>query len=241
MRFNPKKSLPLRKGQSLHIRRTDQEPPLPGNRLSSGFFSSDLTEEGRTGPTLGLPTGIGGGSEDSINAVPFGEESLATHVLRGGTWHGSSCDENLISRSNLPRYFPTRDSTDETCQSTPGVSISREPHGRFLGPHSTTPGKYRAPRGRFRMTCWSSRRSYIPRVRCIDNGMKAFPSFTEYLARRSAAEPPDPDQGSTPVDERSLMGGIFKAVNPARPVSPMNSRLLSPPIQKRFKSQVIGR
>jgi hypothetical protein len=85
------------------------------------------------------------------------------------------------------------------------------------------------------MTCWSSRWESIPRDCCIDNGMKAFPTFSEYLVRRSV------DERTKPVDERSLMGGVFKAVNPARPVSPMNSRLLSPPVQKRFKSQVIGR
>ena len=91
------------------------------------------------------------------------------------------------------------------------------------------------------MTCWSSRWDSIPKGCCIDNGMKVFPSFTEYQARRSSERAAESDQGSTPVDERSLMGGVFKAVNPARPVSPMNSRLLSPSIQKRFKSQVIGR
>jgi hypothetical protein len=41
--------------------------------------------------------------------------------------------------------------------------------------------------------------------------------------------------------ERSLMRGMFKVVNPARPISPTNSRLLASPGKTRFKSQVIGR
>src|SRR3954471_15647208 len=48
-----------------------------------------------------------------------------------------------------------------------------------------------------------------------------------------------------PVSERSMSGGIlrgvFTAVNPARPVSPINSRLLASPHRKRLKSQVMGR
>ncbi len=91
------------------------------------------------------------------------------------------------------------------------------------------------------MMSWFTPRFGIPRGRRIDNGMKAYSTFSEYLERRSADGASVPDQGSTPVAERSLMGGIFKAVNPARPISPMNSRLLSPATQKRFKSQVIGR
>jgi hypothetical protein len=71
--------------------------------------------------------------------------------------------------------------------------------------------------------------------------MRRYPTFTEYLAQRSAEEPSEPDQGQAPVAERSLMGGVFKAVNPARPVSPLNSRPLSFPGQKKLKSQVIGR
>jgi hypothetical protein len=39
----------------------------------------------------------------------------------------------------------------------------------------------------------------------------------------------------------SIGSGLFKAVNPARPVSPMNSRLLSLFCKTRFKRQVIGR
>jgi hypothetical protein len=43
------------------------------------------------------------------------------------------------------------------------------------------------------------------------------------------------------VDERLFPRGMFKAVNPSRPVSPLNSRDLGSPHRKRFKSQVIGR
>jgi hypothetical protein len=48
------------------------------------------------------------------------------------------------------------------------------------------------------------------------------------------------------VEERSVLGNIFKspfkAVNPARPVSPTNSKLLASPFRKqRLRSQVIGR
>ena len=43
------------------------------------------------------------------------------------------------------------------------------------------------------------------------------------------------------VAERSIFRGMFKAVNPARPVSPLNSRLLASPFRKRLRSQVMGR
>jgi hypothetical protein len=68
--------------------------------------------------------------------------------------------------------------------------------------------------------------------------MKTYPTFGEYLVRRSAEEPSGPLGDS--VAERLITGGMFKAVNPARPVSPTNSRLLSAPVQKRFKSQIMG-
>jgi hypothetical protein len=42
--------------------------------------------------------------------------------------------------------------------------------------------------------------------------------------------------------ERSVFRGLFKVVNPARPASPLNSRLLaSPAKKKRPGSQVMGR
>jgi hypothetical protein len=71
--------------------------------------------------------------------------------------------------------------------------------------------------------------------------MRAYKTFAEYLAQRDSVEPPRPVPGFPPVDERSLMGGVFRAVNPARPTSPTNSRLLAGPHPKRLKSQVIGR
>jgi hypothetical protein len=43
------------------------------------------------------------------------------------------------------------------------------------------------------------------------------------------------------VAERSNFWGKFKEVNPARPVSPLNSRLLASPFRKRFESQIMGR
>jgi hypothetical protein len=66
-------------------------------------------------------------------------------------------------------------------------------------------------------------------------------TFTEYLALRSTEGPSGPDRGRAPVAERSLMRGVFRAVNPARPVSPTNSRLLAGPFPRKLKSQVIGR
>jgi hypothetical protein len=52
------------------------------------------------------------------------------------------------------------------------------------------------------------------------------------------------DEGQ--IEARSIFGNLFKspfkAVNPARPVSPTNSRLLASPFRKRrLKSQVVGR
>src|SRR4051812_45492211 len=41
------------------------------------------------------------------------------------------------------------------------------------------------------------------------------------------------------VAERSIFLGMFQAVNPARPVSPINSRLLAS-FRKKFKSQIMG-
>ena len=55
-----------------------------------------------------------------------------------------------------------------------------------------------------------------------------------------AEEMPEPGP-EAPVAERSIMRGFFKVVNPARPVSPTNSRLFGLPGRKRYKSQVMGR
>ena len=82
-------------------------------------------------------------------------------------------------------------------------------------------------------------------------------TFSEYLRRRPATgrllDPgASPDGGGyrsavgpsrddfDPLAERSMFRGVFRAVNPARPASPVNSRLLSSPFRKRFKSQVVG-
>src|SRR5947207_1252246 len=62
-----------------------------------------------------------------------------------------------------------------------------------------------------------------------------------------AIDPDDPSAMSDPVyqpdhlGERSLFRGVFRAVNPARPASPSNSRLLASPFRKRLGSQVVGR
>jgi hypothetical protein len=69
--------------------------------------------------------------------------------------------------------------------------------------------------------------------------MKPYLTFAEYLSLRDADETPEHGLGP-PVAERSITGGMFKAVNPARPVSPTNSRLFALPGRKRFKSQVMG-
>ena len=71
--------------------------------------------------------------------------------------------------------------------------------------------------------------------------MRAFLSFSEYLSLRDAEAPAGPDHGQDRVEGRSLFRGLYKAVNPARPISPTNSRLLSLPGQKRIKGQVMGR
>ena len=91
--------------------------------------------------------------------------------------------------------------------------------------------------------------------------MRSFKTFAEFLEDREAeSRGTDPilagdDFGVTGVDpaqpgtigdqdqyaERSFFRGLFKVVNPVRPVSPLNSRLLASPIRKRLKSQVIGR
>ena len=69
--------------------------------------------------------------------------------------------------------------------------------------------------------------------------MKPYLTFAEYLSLRDAGETPEHGLG-VPVTERSIMRGFFKVVNPARPVSPTNSRLFAQPGRKRFKSQVMG-
>jgi hypothetical protein len=71
--------------------------------------------------------------------------------------------------------------------------------------------------------------------------MRPIKTFAEYLARRLADELSGPDLSHDPVAERSITGGLFKVVNPARPVSPLNSRLLAGPFPRRLKSQVVGR
>jgi hypothetical protein len=75
----------------------------------------------------------------------------------------------------------------------------------------------------------------------IDKGMIPLLTFTEFLTRKNANEPAEADRAPDPVAERSITGGMFKAVNPARPVSPLNSRLLAGPFPRKLKSQVIGR
>jgi hypothetical protein len=51
----------------------------------------------------------------------------------------------------------------------------------------------------------------------------------------------DQDQVSERSRFSGLFKGLFKAVNPSRPLSPTNSRLLSSPFRKRHKSQVMGK
>lgn len=80
--------------------------------------------------------------------------------------------------------------------------------------------------------------------------MRPFPTFAEYLRHRrreaipSPAPPPRPEvpgQEAAPVTVRKLIPGLGKAVNPSRPVTPFNSKLLAFPGRKRLKSQVVGR
>ena len=91
-------------------------------------------------------------------------------------------------------------------------------------------------------------------------------TFSEFLERRTGgqvvsitAEPLGDRQGqsltgtdtesaradvrsvhSDQVDERIFPRGFFKAVNPSRPVTPLNSRDLGSSHRKTFKSQVVG-
>jgi hypothetical protein len=102
---------------------------------------------------------------------------------------------------------------------------------------------------------------YLPRVSdragngriCIDIPMHNYLSFLEYVGRRERGSrgeglvrsvisfPTDVvRRGSDPVAERSLYP-LLGAVNPARPVSPMNSKLLAMPGRRKLKSQVMGR
>jgi hypothetical protein len=75
------------------------------------------------------------------------------------------------------------------------------------------------------------------------------PSSPDYDGSSAADKPARRDDAACPgmVDtqghfsERSMFRGVFRAVNPARPASPTNSRLLASPFRKRLKSQVIGR
>ena len=80
--------------------------------------------------------------------------------------------------------------------------------------------------------------------------MRPIPTFAEYLKHRrrealpSPAPPPRPEmpgQQARPVTVRKLIPGWGKAVNPARPVTPFNSKLLASPDRKRLKSQVVNR
>jgi hypothetical protein len=96
-----------------------------------------------------------------------------------------------------------------------------------------------------------------------------FQTFTEFLKLRDgdrrAADPTlpvpggdmvEPTTGDDPthmgrsidrdqVFERSrfkgLYTGLFRVVNPSRPASPLNSRLLASPFKRKLKSQVMGR
>jgi hypothetical protein len=65
------------------------------------------------------------------------------------------------------------------------------------------------------------------------------------IALTSSPSSPNICDDANHVPERSLFRGLFKnpieAVNPARPASPMNSRLLASPTRKWLKSQIIGR
>ena len=101
---------------------------------------------------------------------------------------------------------------------------------------------------------------YLPRVSdrvgnggiCIDIPMHAYLSFSEYVGRRETGStgegllrsafsfPTYVWRGSDPVAERSLYP-LLGAVNPARPVSPMNSKLLAMPGRRKLKGQVMGR
>jgi hypothetical protein len=79
--------------------------------------------------------------------------------------------------------------------------------------------------------------------------MRPIPTFAEYLKQRrreaipSPAPPPRPDgpgKHAVPIAEK-LIPGWGKAVNPARSVTPFNSKLLAFLGRKRLKSQVVGR
>jgi hypothetical protein len=66
-------------------------------------------------------------------------------------------------------------------------------------------------------------------------------TFAEYLELRLMDEPIQTAPKHDPVAERSILGRMFKLVNPPRPVSPVNSRMLSGPFTRKLKSRVMGR
>jgi hypothetical protein len=87
----------------------------------------------------------------------------------------------------------------------------------------------------------------------ISDSRNTYLSFSEYVVRREKGSrgegllrslssfPTDVvRRGSDPVAERSLYP-LLGAVNPARPISPMNSKLLAMPGRRKLKSQVMGR
>lgn len=91
--------------------------------------------------------------------------------------------------------------------------------------------------------------------------MSVYKTFGEFVEHRGALRPrPKPEAGvegemaplqpsvaagADPFTERSAFRnpfkGLFKVVNPARPASPTNSRLLASPFRKKLKGQVMGR
>jgi len=79
--------------------------------------------------------------------------------------------------------------------------------------------------------------------------MRCYPSFLEYLEWRSGVGDEGEPQwglewdvsGDSLAERRSPFRGLFKVVNPARPVSPLSSRSLASPHRKKLKSQVMGR
>ncbi len=71
-------------------------------------------------------------------------------------------------------------------------------------------------------------------------------TFSEFVEQRRGGRVASPaaqalGDREVQVDERLFPRGMFKAVNPSRPVSPLNSRDLASPHKKTFKSQVVGR
>ncbi|QDV35663.1 hypothetical protein [Tautonia plasticadhaerens] len=67
--------------------------------------------------------------------------------------------------------------------------------------------------------------------------MRPIMTFADYLEQMFV----HPFARPRSTGRRSTTHGLIGPVNPARPVSPTNSRLLASPFRRRLRGQVVGR